>query len=315
MRPVYIKTVGVCLICLLLSGCSDMPVMKQGFAEPPGNRPEKNTVRVILTPTPTTQVLENDAPSPSVSQRPLKSQTVSPSPTSTIASTPAPTPLRALPISKLAPTTAMSFDELVGDNGIYEEPAAYPPPDTYRIVIDVRYQVVLVYKRGQSGEYDVPVRYMICSTGATKTPTPRGTFSSGEHKVRFGLFVNNGVYGQYWTEITHRIYFHSILYTRRDANYYTKTSYNALGKRVSHGCVRLLVPDARWIYYNIAPGTTIEIRKGDKADEQTAAIREQLVRPAVPEVRPNLTPGDIPYTDNWNINTYLNNYTRTVPAD
>jgi lipoprotein-anchoring transpeptidase ErfK/SrfK len=298
---------------MLLSGCAGMPVMKQDITgEPPGSRPEKNTVRVVLTPTPTAQELVKASPSPTL--RLHKTQTASPSLLPTITFTPIPTPLKVLTFSKLAPTTTMSFDELVGDNGVYEEPAAYPPSDTFRIVIDVRYQVVLVYKRGQSGEYDVPVRYMICSTGATDTPTPRGTFSSGDHKVRFGLFVNNGVYGQYWTEITHRIYFHSILYTRRDASYYTKTSYNALGRRVSHGCVRLLVPDARWIYYNIAPGTTIEIRRGDKEDVETAAIREQLVRPALPEVRPSLTPGGIPNTDNWSIDTYLNKYSRTVPA-
>ena len=314
MRPAYIKVVGACLICMLLSGCAGMPVMKQGIAgEAPGSRPEKSTIRVVLTPTPTAQELVKASPSPS--RQPQKAQTVSPSPSPTNISTPSPTPQLALPFSKLAPTTAMSFDELVGDNGIYEEPAAYPPPDTFRIVIDVRYQVVLVYTRGKSGEYDVPVRYMICSTGATDTPTPRGAFSSGDHKVRFGLFVNNGVYGQYWTQITNRIYFHSILYTKRDAGSYTKTSYNALGRRVSHGCVRLLVPDARWIYYNIAPGTTIEIRRGDKGDFETAAIREQFIRPTVPEVRRSLTPGDIPNTDNWSIDTYLNKYTSTVPAE
>lgn len=313
MRPVYIKAVGVCLVCMLLSGCEGMPVMKQGIAgEAPGSRPEKNTVRVVLTPTPATQELANASPSPSM--RPYKTQTMSPSPSPTITSTPFPTPLPALPFSKLAPTTTMMFDELVGDNGIYEEPAAYPPPDTFHIIIDVRYQVVLVYTRGKSGEYNVPVRYMICSSGAMDTPTPRGTFSAGDHKVRFGLFVNNGVYGQYWTEITHRIYFHSILYTRRDASYYTKTSYNALGRRVSHGCVRLLVPDARWIYYNIAPGTAIEIRRGDKEDAQTAAIREQLIRPTPPEDRRSFTPGGIPNTDNWSIDTYLSKYNSTVPA-
>lgn len=313
MRPAYIKAVAGCLLCILLTGCNSLPVISHGLTgEAPGVRPEKNAVKVMLTPSPMAQATAKSSPSPTIPSQ--KTQTISPSPVPAISATPFMTQIMEQHYNELAPTTHMSFPELVGDNGIYEEPTAYPPPDTYRIVIDVRHQVVLVYKRGKSGEYDVPVRYMICSTGATKTPTPRGIFSSGDHKVRFGLFVNNGVYGQYWTEITHRIYFHSILYTRRDASYYTKTSYNALGKRVSHGCVRLLVPDARWIYYNIAPETTIEIRKGDKADEQTAAIREQLVRPAVPEDRPILTPGSIPDTDNWSIDSYLSKYTNTVPV-
>jgi len=207
----------------------------------------------------------------------------------------------------------MTFEELVGNNGIYEEPEEYPSPETFHVIVDIRYQVVLVYKRSASGKYDIPVRYMLCSTGAIKTPTPRGNFSAGDHRVRFGLFVNNGVYGQYWTEITHRIYFHSILYTKKNATNYTKTSYNQLGKRVSHGCVRLLVPDARWLYYHVAPGTSIEIRKGDESDTKTASIREHLTRPKLPDTRPTMEPGKVPYTDTWSIETYLKHF-NTVPA-
>lgn len=200
----------------------------------------------------------------------------------------------------LAPTVNMEFSELVGDNGIYDYPAGYPKEDTYKIIVDVAHQVVMIYKKDIHGEYTVPVRYMICSTGA-RGHTPTGTFKMKAYRVRFGKFVNDGVYGQYWSQIYKAFYFHTILYSKKDASTYTVSSYKNLGKAVSHGCVRLTVPDARWIWYNIAPGTVCEIRKGDKKDAQTAAIRKKLVLAKAPSKRPSLKMGEIPYTDNWRV--------------
>ncbi len=307
MRPACIKTIVVCLVSVMLTGCSSESAIIRGPAGVPQGLPKKHTVEVVFTPQPeaagkSSVPKASASPSPKISITP----SVQAMPVQELAA-------KELPFSELAPTTTMSFEELVGDNGIYEEPEGYPSPDTFRVIVDLRYQVVLVYKRSASGEYNVPVRYMLCSTGKSTTPTPRGSFSAGDSRVRFGLFVNNGVYGQYWTQITRRIYFHSILYTKKNAGSYTKTSYNQLGKRVSHGCVRLLVPDARWVYYHVAPGTSIEIRKGDAADTKTASIREQLTRPKLPDTRQTLEPGEVPYTDTWTIETYLKHY-KTVPA-
>ena len=205
----------------------------------------------------------------------------------------------------LAPTVHMSFAELVGDNGVYEEPDQWPEAGTYRLVVDVTHQVVLAYAADETGAYTVPVRYMICSTGAKGTSSPIGTFHMGEHRVRFGKFVHDNVFGQYWSNITGRIYFHSLLYTKQDASTYTKTSYNKLGSRASHGCIRLLAPDARWIWYHAGPGTEVEIRQGSRDDEETAAIRAQLTRPPLPAQRPSLTPGGVPDTDNWQISDLI----------
>lgn len=69
----------------------------------------------------------------------------------------------------------------------------------------------------------------------------------------------------------------------------------------SHGCIRLTVPDARWMWYHIAPGTTCIIRDGSLEDQETAAIRAQLVLAQPPEEQLALEPGEIPYTDNWRI--------------
>lgn len=201
----------------------------------------------------------------------------------------------------LAPTTLMSFEELVGDNGIYDYPEGFLKPDTYKIIVDKYYQVVMVYKADSNGEYTIPVRYMLCTTGASGSPTPSGTFNMKSYRVRYALFNNTDVYGQYWSLITGRIYFHSILYSNKDASTYTESSYNNLGKHVSHGCVRLSVPDARWIWYNAAPGTCVVIRDGSSSDKETALIRDQLKLAPLPKVRPKSMTGDIPYTDNWRV--------------
>ena len=201
----------------------------------------------------------------------------------------------------IAPTSNMSFAELVGDNGIYNLPEGFPEPGTYKIIVDKYYQLIMVFSKDENGDYTVPVRYMLCSTGTSSSPTRSGTFHLKSYRVRFGLFANTDVYGQYWSQIDGRMYFHSILYSKRDASSYTG-SFNNLGKRASHGCIRLTVPDARWIWYNAAPGTTVIVRDGSSSDTTTAAIKKMLTLDKMPDERPgSLTGDDIPYTDNWSI--------------
>ena len=200
----------------------------------------------------------------------------------------------------LAPTTHMSFEELVGDSGEEGYPDMMPAPDTYKIIVDLYWKVVLVYTKDNDGEYTIPVRYMRCTVGKSSTPTRQGTFKMLSTKNRFAHF-NVGGNAQYWSLITSATYFHSILYDAIDANTWTRSSWENLGKAVSHGCVRLPVPDARWIYYNAAPGTVVQIRAGSSKDEETKAISDQLILAEAPDKRPTLKKGQIPWTDNWTI--------------
>lgn len=233
---------------------------------------------------------------PTASSTASPDQTAEPTPTPTPSPTPSPT---ASPFHELAPTTVMGFEELVGDNGDYSDPPPAPEAGTYKVVVNVYHQFVTVFKKDDTGNYTVPVRYMICTSGSYKNPTPTGTFKMGSDRKRFSCFTKFKVYGQYWSQVTRSIYFHSILYTARNARYYTASSYRMLGTRASHGCIRLLVPDARWIYYNIAPGTEIQIISGSRKDEQSKAIKQMLVRAPLPKARPNLKPGSFAITEAW----------------
>jgi lipoprotein-anchoring transpeptidase ErfK/SrfK len=206
--------------------------------------------------------------------------------------------------AKLAPTTLMSFEELAGDDGRRDQPTRFPAADTYKIIVDLYHQVVLVYEQDSAGNYTVPVRYMVCSTGrdTKETATYTGTFQIGSQKVRFGLFKSSGVYGQYWTRMGNtNIYFHSILYSKRDVNSYQTSAYNNLGSKASHGCIRLLVPDARWLWYHCGKGTVMTIRNGSKKDIETATIKAKLIRVASPSKRQTFNAKKYPWTDNWSI--------------
>jgi hypothetical protein len=226
---------------------------------------------------------------------------------------PTPTPL---PFSYYAPTVNMTYEELVGstdDMGVKAKVLladGFPDPKTYYIIVDKQWQVVLVYKRLDDGtklgkpDLTQPVRYMLCSSGNPDKEygheTTSGIWQIQVPKERFYQFVNLEA-AQYLTLIHSRTYFHSILYDKaKDLSTLLQDSYDNLGTKASHACIRLTVPDARWIWYNIGYGTTCEIRDGDPTDNATGTIRAQLVLPkSISDIR--LKAGTAPWTDNWTI--------------
>ena len=265
------------------------------------------------TDTPAPQALTVAAVTAAPTETPQPSPTPSPTPMPTATPTASP-----IPFSYYAPTVNMSFEELVGglEDTYYESdgsqviwPKGYPAAGTYRLIVDLYWQVVMAYTKDANGEYTVPVRYMLCTTADPKLGTTRtGVWPLKECRLRFGTFAGGDYSAQYWTLIYSRTYFHSVVYKggkggRKDLNSLYVDKYQKLqqGVRDSHGCIRLTVPDARWIWYNCCYGTEVEIRTGSKNDLETKAIREQLKLADPPKVVSGLTPGTAPYTDNWTI--------------
>ena len=186
-----------------------------------------------------------------------------PAPTATPEPTPTP-----LPFSYYAPTVNMTYEELVGSTDDMNVKAkellkdGFPDPKTYYIIVDKQWQVVLVYKRIDDGtklgkpDLTQPVRYMLCSSGNPDKEygheTTSGIWQIQVPKERFYQFVNLEA-AQYLTLIHSRTYFHSILYDKaRDLSTLLQDSYDNLGTKASHACIRLTVPDARWMWYNMA---------------------------------------------------------------
>lgn len=165
-----------------------------------------------------------------------------------------PAPYTMAWLDKYAPASVAPFEEQVGDNGDYSEDIKRPANDTYELVVDYTNQCVYAFSKDKDGERKLE-RVMMCTTGGNGNWTPEGDYNLGEDYKRFGYFTSFNCYAQYWTQMWRSFYFHSLLYKTRDASSYTMSSYNNLGTPGSHGCIRLLVPDARWIYENCAPGT------------------------------------------------------------
>ncbi len=169
------------------------------------------------------------------------------------------------------PQTALAYDELKNSD-----------PDKYYILLDLKNQIVTVFEKDKDGEYTKIVRRFICTSGRTEldpldpedegTPTPVGIWKIGGHE-RFGEFTAfDGTFAQYWTQIVGGVYFHSIMYDKRDVNTLQGGAFRRLGGKGSHGCVRLYVEDAKWLYYYACPGTTIKVSNSEKSDSATRKL-------------------------------------------
>jgi len=167
------------------------------------------------------------------------------------------------------------------------DPLKNTDPDKYYILLDLRNQIVTVYEKDDAGEYTRVVRRMLCTTGRTEvdpedpedvaTPTPKGIWKIGGRE-RFGKFANFGnEYARYWTQIVGDIYFHSVMFGKRDINALKSGAYGKLGQKASHGCVRLYIEDAKWLYYYACPGTTIEVSTNEPSQrELRKALKSEL---------------------------------------
>lgn len=135
---------------------------------------------------------------------------------------------------------------------LVEEEDEFP----YYIKVNRQQNCVTVYTKDANGEYTIPYKAIVCSTGLYNA-TPTGTFHlSNKYRWRE---LHGGVYGQYASRITGGILFHSVPYRRKSEDSLYADKYNKLGQQASMGCIRLTVEDAKWIVDNCPSGTTVEI--------------------------------------------------------
>ena len=156
-------------------------------------------------------------------------------------------------------------------------PSPTPVPAPYHLMVDVTNQITRVYTLDEEGEYTVLVREMICSTGTRNNPTPLKTTLMPKTRARWGYFPTWDSHAQYLTRIDSANAFHSVLYTEPNEMALAVSSFEALGTRQSHGCVRLLVSDAKWIYENCEAGTIITVYESGIYDpEYTMTLKPTL---------------------------------------
>ncbi len=156
---------------------------------------------------------------------------------------------------------SMLIITLVVSGSITADAASYS--GKYWVKVNEQCNVVTVYEK--SGGKWKPIRAMLCSTGLKKPgkETPRGTYYMGGRRQWGVMFF--GVYAQYCTTISGDYLFHSVQYNKQ-RNYKSQPTdeFNKLGKHASHGCVRMSVMDAKWIYDNCKAGTKVTIYRSSK---------------------------------------------------
>lgn len=130
----------------------------------------------------------------------------------------------------------------------------------YKLVVDVSDQMVYAYQWTGSN-YGVCVREMICSTGLKDTPTPLGTYQAAgaTGTGEWYWFSTYSCYAKWAYRIVGGILFHSVIYSKGKS--LNQTSVRKLGRRASHGCIRLKVEDAKWIYDSCPAGTTVVVQE------------------------------------------------------
>lgn len=123
----------------------------------------------------------------------------------------------------------------------------------YWIKVNKKANVATVYQL-KSGKYK-PIKAFLVSCGGSNTPS--GTFYTPA-KYRWHTLMGPS-YGQYCTRIHGGILFHSVWYYSHSKASQSTKEFNKLGQTASHGCVRLSVADAKWIYDHCALGTKVTV--------------------------------------------------------
>ena len=120
---------------------------------------------------------------------------------------------------------------------------------------------VMIYTQDENGDFTVPDSVMLCSTGLDSEgmSTPKGVYNLTGNRWEW-LEMVDGTYGIYVTQFSGDFLFHSVPYTEYGNHGSLKPGeYDKLGTDASHGCVRLCIRDAKWIYDNMYNIYAVEI--------------------------------------------------------
>ena len=130
----------------------------------------------------------------------------------------------------------------------------------YYVRVDRVNGVMTVYDSSRT----VPVKSMRVSVGLPSTPTPTGTYTL-YRSARWQALMGPS-WGQYGTHVYGAglggIFVHSIACSYANSYNVPASAYNMLGYPASHGCIRVCVADAKWVYDH-CNGATITIFDGN----------------------------------------------------
>ncbi|MDT7513415.1 L,D-transpeptidase [Bifidobacterium sp. H1HS10N] len=133
----------------------------------------------------------------------------------------------------------------------YPDPAAHPD-----LSLEVSLQDQRVYVRDGS-----QLLYTMYASTGMDDSTPRGSFRIQSERGDHFYNPSEGMGARYYTSfLNHGVFlFHSVPTDSKGG--YIKEEADMLGIRPgSHGCIRLTVPDARWIMQSVPTGTPVLVK-------------------------------------------------------
>ncbi len=140
--------------------------------------------------------------------------------------------------------------EWVDPEAISQPKIDYNDSKKFKIDVSLDEQRVRVYYEGDL------LREMACSGGAPETPTPVGTFKTTQ-KIHYSWLPRFDVGAYYFVRFYGSYLFHSLPFDE-DGNLIQEEA-EKLGQPASHGCIRLKVEDARWLYEKLPLGVEVNI--------------------------------------------------------
>ena len=138
---------------------------------------------------------------------------------------------------------------------MYKKAQAYSSDTNYLILVNISTQKTAVFK-GSKDNW-LLLKEFSCSTGSKDSPTPTGEYKTTVHDK---YFDSHGWRCWYATGFIGGLYlFHSQPYLKDDAP--NRVADATIGKPSSHGCVRLKIDDAKWMYDTLPLRTKVVIFK------------------------------------------------------
>ncbi|WP_338231537.1 L,D-transpeptidase [Companilactobacillus muriivasis] len=136
------------------------------------------------------------------------------------------------------------------------ESKAYPDLNKYK---DAYIEVSIAKQRVYIKNNNDVLYTMKAATGSKDSPTPKGNFqiqNRGDHF--YNAESKEGA--NYWTSFKDwGVYlFHSV--PTDEKGKYVESEAHKLGKPSSHGCVRLTIPDAKWINTTVPDGMKVIVK-------------------------------------------------------
>ena len=162
--------------------------------------------------------------------------------------------IRLVPKGNAAPgaTANKLYKRNKAQNEMIVRAQGYYSATNWLILTNVTTHMVGVFQ--WNGASWVLYKEYLTSTGAPWSPTVEGEFIVQAKIPFFGTSTYRCWYAtQFWGDYL----FHSVLYNVADGPYVVQDG--RLGMAISHGCVRMRLEDAKWIYDNIPSGTKVVV--------------------------------------------------------